>query len=359
MHSGTRNRYSSGTARRVFGACLALLSLVMIASAAAPGRTSATALRVGREYGSAFGFAAGPGVVAGAAQINGLEQPALWEGGGRRFRTLPIAGGTIRLGVIRATDGAEHAGFQYRFDFGRGIQRNEATVWRDDTFVNLHDPAWEFSDAYAVSGGVVGGLATLPSGVTAATLWTGGSADSAVSLHPEGAASSVVFAMAPGVQVGVADYLQPDNSYLPRAIVWGGTAESFADVTPADVDGAVLRATDGASHAGSVLLGGAHHAALWSGASFVGRLDEPEGATSSEAHAVRGALQAGFATGADALPRAVAWRDGALFDLHASLPAGYAYSYAYAITDRGEVVGQAYDESTGTWSAIVWRLPGR
>lgn len=173
----------------------------------------------------------------------------------------------------------------------------------------------------------------------------------AVPLHPEGASGSSANAAWGERQGGTIG----DGFNLGHAAIWQGAAEPWIDLTPAWARASYLNGMDGDTQAGQVLIGGqTFHAALWRGsAESVVDLHPLDGYRASDARAVSGNMQAGFAIHTQTGVRhAAVWNGTAesFVDLH---PANSSQSRALA-TDGVMQGGWASLPGGGDSEAVIW-----
>jgi hypothetical protein len=113
----------------------------------------------------------------------------------------------------------------------------------------------------------------------------------------------------------------------------------------------------GGHEVGYGIIGTNEHALLWSGtAASVVDLD-PRGFTQSEAFGISGGHEVGYGI-IGTNEHALLWSGTAasVVDLQNFLPSNYLDSAAFRIDANGDIVGEAYNSSTGTQDAILWVL---
>lgn len=288
-----------------------------------------------------------------------------------------------------------------------GIQWH-AMLWRGPTsYVDLHPAGADASDAWAASRTQQVGYASFPRPYDPrAALWIG-SAASYVDLHPSTNTESYAVDVENDVQVGYGK----KHGELNHALMWRGTKDSCVDLNPAEFNRSVALGTDGVRQVGSggvpyqpthaVIWNGSptsfidlhplvgyestearaidgnevvgvgrtggsgspYHALLWHGSSgslVVLHPFSPLASAQSYAEDVSGDTQVGW-TEVDGPPNirhAVLWHGTAssVIDLHTLMPAGYSHSKALSIDrETGDIVGEAYHDSSGRWHAVMWR----
>ncbi|GIK16152.1 MAG: hypothetical protein BroJett003_11160 [Planctomycetota bacterium] len=195
----------------------------------------------------------------------------VWYGSAQDFVVMdpPPGYGSTYLSAVSGDVHVGYAGF-------RETGMSHAAIWRGtpESFVDLHHPSASWTEAYATDGEFQGGRAKIPRPVLQmhACLWRG-TAESFVDMHPEGAKSSVIRGMAPGVQVGEALF---DTRH--RAVLWHGTPESVVVMSSEASYNSYLYATTGTIHVGYITrLDGCADAGYWTG-------DAPESFVSLTAH---------------------------------------------------------------------------
>ena len=206
--------------------------------------------------------------------------------------------------------------------------------------------------AVATSGGQQVGSAN-----SHAALWSG-TAESLVDLNPGVYTQSAATGIANGQQVGWATRQAScienkgacgggNGTYtVIRALLWTGSAASAVDLTPFNLGYGAGRAwgTDGTQQVGigyrqigpTAFTG--PWAVIWSGTYASAVNLNPNGASVSEARAIAGGQQVGYAIFA-ARPQAILWRgtSASAVNLH---PAGYSFSYINA-TNGIQQVGRS------------------
>lgn len=244
--------------------------------------------------------------------------------------------------------------------------RTHAVVWTNGTassVVDLSPPNsgfTEFSEALGTSGGQqVGramGTAIAATGVGHAYLWKG-TAASAVDLNPTSLNISDSYAWATnGTQQGGWG-TGTGTGNASHALLWAGTAASAVDMNPAGSASSAIYAMSAGQQVGAAW----GHATIWTGSAASAKDINPFGAAGSILRATNGTQQAGYATilGANSSysDHATVWTGTAAsaVDLQALLPAGFTSSQAYGIDDAGNVFGSAIDSSGS--HVIVWAVP--
>ena len=165
----------------------------------------------------------------------------------------------------------------------------------------------------------------------------------AVPLHPEGMNSSEARAAYGGQQGG---RINPGVPQPVRPVLWEGSADSWVDLTPSWGLSGHINGMDAHSQVGQATPGpNTYHAALWHGTAESAVNLNPVGYWASEAYAVAGGVQVGYADpDGTILSHAALWRGSAesFVDLH---PAGASWSRAYA-TDGVLQGGEAKKDAT-------------
>ena len=193
---------------------------------------------------------------------------------------------------------------------------------------------------------------------TAAYLWHG-TAGSAVSLHPAGAALSNALAVADGHEGG---WIQLTNGSGPyHAALWSGSAASFVDMNGAFLESQVLGMAAGQQVGWARPFGaGGPYAIVWNGTAASAVNFNPPGAGTSTLWATCGSAQAGSAPFAGFGGDAGIWfgTPGSFVDLAAFLPAGMFYnSAATCIAEQNGVYyvgGYASPAAGGGNHAFLW-----
>ncbi len=328
-----------------------VLALVAGATAPASAQWTVTSLHPPKASWSEA-FAIADGRQAGYAIIGSTDSASVWTGTAASWVNLHPAQalGSYAMGA----SGGTQVGFVALDDaFHASMWNGSAASWTD-----LH-PAGSFASyAYAVAGAQQVGIADLGgphSPVFHAGTWNG-SAASWVDLHPAGAAFSVAWGAAANQQVG---FVALGGTY--HASMWNNTAASWVDLHPAGSTRSQANATSGAQQVGYATVDAVHRAALWTGSAPSWVDLHPAVATQSDAYGVFGGEQVGYAR-VGGVYRASLWGGTAAswVDLHAFLPAGYSSSYAQGIWADASgtyVVGEGFNDSTGTYEALLWSRP--
>ncbi len=291
------------------------------------------------------------GVQSGVAFYSGRSHAGYWSGTAGSWVDLDDPA-FVYGSYGEANEGTTVVGATFdENDDGEDYSR--AAMWTGSaaSFVDLHPEGIgaESSRAYAISGGLQGGIVRLDD-ANRATLWMG-TPDSRIDLHPDVAGNSYVRGMtgdlASGEQIGYA------TVPLSHACIWRGSATSWTDLHPDGWFASQGWETDGAQQVGWVINDAiVDHPALWSGsaASFVDLL--PTGWRDGKAQGVFNGKQIGYARPAIGIEyHALVWngsRDD-YDDLHAVLPDGaYIRSTGFDIWSDGRnwyAVGQAVTAS--------------
>jgi hypothetical protein len=220
----------------------------------------------------------------------------------------------------------------------------QAMLWSGsgNSAVNLHPVgAALYSHALDVHGGQQVGYVIQNGGGSLACLWTG-TAASWVSLNPTPTVSSQAYGAGAGQQVG---WITVFPSGSGRASLWRGTAASWVDLHPAGSTSSYARGVDGVQQVGYAEVGtipnSNFHASVWSGtaASWVDL--HPVGASTSYAMGVDGGQQGGYIIDSvDGQQHAGVWTGTAasFVDLH---PAEALFSNVRGV-HGGQQVGVAF-----------------
>ncbi len=206
--------------------------------------------------------------------------------------------------------------------------------------------------------GQQGGLILFPE--ETAIIWMG-SAENLVNLHPNLVATrSAVRSTNGSRQVG---YAVVGGAF--HAAAWSGTKASFVDLHPVGAGVSIIHNVErtqkpDAQMVGVAAFGGATHAALWTGtaASFVDL--NPPGSEYSYAYGTDGVHQVGAVKYVTGL-RAALWTStvASFVNLHALLPGEFSESEATAVWTDGTttlVAGWATNTTTNRGEAMLWKL---
>ncbi len=217
------------------------------------------------------------------------------------------------------------------------------------TATDLHPAAFGGSELLGGAGGVQVGDG---SSVTSfhALLWRG-TAASAVDLHPTGATYSFATGTDGATQVG---YVNNYNGTTgDHAVLWQGTAASITDLDP----GGAYTYSQANAVFGSFQVGFAYkngiHAFLWQGSAASGIDLTPTGFAQANALGIFGSETVGWA-GTPSAKRAGYWNGsaGSFVNLHPL--SGFVSSQANA-TNSGIEVGTGFTTSTSTSAqALLW-----
>jgi len=213
---------------------------------------------------------------------------------------------------------------------------------------------------------------------------------SATILHPPGAYSSSVQALAPGQQAGTVQLsslastgnaalwngtagswsslgqgfaaiygttgAQQVGQFNGHASLWSGTPASRVDLHPSVAAGSVAYSVDATRQVGYAFVGGEYHAALWSGsaASYVDL--HPTGATNSLAYATDGARQWGgvdYPGPGGQISRGGYWTGTAAS--FTSLNPGPAWSSSIRAMGGGQQAGYTWIPGMQQPHATIWK----
>lgn len=225
------------------------------------------------------------------------------------------------------------------------------------TWVNLHPYSIaDYSVAYGIWGSTqVGRGAFVSESGQKALLWHD-TAASAVVLNPAGMLNCWAYGVYENNQVGFAAATQGSAH---RATLWHGSAASAVSLHVAGAVTSEARAAFGEYQGGYFEdASGKQNAALWHGTadSVVNLM--PAGWRQSFIWGMGSGVQVGHGTTPLTNARALAWKGTAesYVDLHALLPAEFAFDYSYATgvdPITGDIVGMAGKISGGQW-AVMW-----
>jgi hypothetical protein len=260
--------------------------------------------------------------------------PCIWQGENNKFSQLPID--KFDFGQVFGAGGGKQVGYGSIDDQWR------ATMWSgpNGTLVDLHPSGFLGSVAYGTDGSQqVGAGGVDPNLPTSHALVWEGSAKSSVDLHPGGSYQwSEAYAVEGGVQVGVAENVP---------VIWHGTAGSM-ELLPMPA-GFTLGSVGGI--AGSQVAGriSGFSAVVWdiSQGTF-----EPLG--EGVAVDTNGVHQVGI-IGPIGKTRAIRWSGtmGTNLDLHQFLPSQISESRATGIDDDGRIVGVGHINGVGD-VPVIW-----
>ncbi len=222
--------------------------------------------------------------------------------------------------------------------------------------VDLNPSGFTESGAGGISGSqqVGNGYGPGTGGNSHALLWSG-TAASAVDLHPSGFSWSYALGVSGSQQVGNGTMAGFNN----HALLWSGTAASAVDLHPSGFTDSIANGISGSQQVGhgyGPSTGGNVHALLWSGTAVSAVDLNPSGFIVSEALGLSGSQQVGDGTMAGGNPHALLWSGTAAsaVDLHSFLSSNYTSSFAQGVDANSNIVGYAYNSSTGQNDAILW-----
>ncbi len=250
----------------------------------------------GKQYGN-FYFGPEPGF--------GNSLGAEWDDTPGSAATMSLWWSLNEASTLRDAQGGKWVGDGNDGDGGQNI----ATIWNGgpDAFNVLH---WGVSHGFGIGGAQQVGD-RFESGYMSAYLWSG-TLESAVSLHPDGATTSVAYGTDGLQQVGSATF-----AGVEMAGAWTGTPDSWKSLHPAGASSSrALRVSEG-KQVGYVVVNGVKVASYWESSA------------------------------------------GSWVDLRASLPAEFAgqESVAKDIWVDGNtvtIVGDAINGLTGRREAVMW-----
>jgi hypothetical protein len=310
------------------------------------------------------------GQVAGG---NDLGHAVLWTGPGTSVDLHPVNlyGHPFSSSGISDIYGGQQV----------GAARNEfegahAFLWNGsaDSAVDLTSPQhifWMYGGAALATDGIHQVGYGYGGGLRHAVLWSG-TAASSVDLHPGGFSESFALGVRSGQQIGYGIIGDFDDA-PHHALLWKGTADSAVDLHPTNLDGFIhsfALATNGIQQvgvgsqdpSGAGDFSRANHALLWNGTADSAVDLHPTKLSdvyASVAVDTNGAQQVGYgflgAGGPNPTDHALLWSGTAdsAIDLHAFLPADFAWSHAESIDPLGNVFGMAID-ATGVFHAVEW-----
>lgn len=344
---------------------------LQIAAAPVARMATATALVVaGQHYTMvdltpAGGNTATAAGLAGGQEVGtvGLGQPSvnhafLWNGGTNSVVDLSV-------GSALATNGSQQV----------GSANSHAALWSGtpESLVDLNPGIYEQSAATSIANGQQVGWATRRApcvenkgacgggngtySVIRAYLWTG-TAASGIDLTPFnlGYEAGRAWGTDGTQQVGFGyDQVGPNAFSGPYAVVWSGTYQSAVSLNPNGSASSEAKAVAGGQQVGYAFSG---RAMLWRGTAASGVSLHPTGFTSSQATGTNGVQQAGVGS-LSGHSHALVWSGTAAsaVDLNQYTPLGFSDAAATGIDTAGNVVGWA---STGPSNvpanvhAVMW-----
>ncbi len=177
-----------------------------------------------------------------------------------------------------------------------------------------------------------------------------------IDLTPSGFGGSYGYGISGGQQVGWGYTGGNDH-----ALLWSGTADSAVDLNPSGFGASYGNGISGGQQVG---CGGywntggyrGSHALLWSGTAASAVDLNPSGFSDSVALGISGSQQVGYGDRADNTEHALLWSGTAAsaVDLQSFLSSDYTWSEAQGIDANGNIVGEAWNNSTSQWDAILW-----
>lgn len=290
--------------------------------------------------------------LAGGQEVGtvGLGQPSvnhafIWNGGTNSVVDLGV-------GSALATNGSQQV----------GSANSHAALWSGTpgSLVDLNPGIYEQSAATSIANGQQVGWATRRApcvenkgacgggngtySVIRAYLWTG-TAASGIDLTPFnlGYEAGRAWGTDGTQQVGFGyDQVGPSAFSGPYAVVWSGTYQSAVSLNPSGSASSEAKAVAGGQQVGYAFSG---RAMLWRGTAASGVSLHPAGFTSSQASATNGVQQAGFGS-VGGHSHALVWSGTAesVVDLNQYTPLGFTDAAATGIDAAGNVAGWA---STG------------
>lgn len=301
------------------------------------------------------------------AQYTNLDQPVLWMGTSASAQNLTPAGSVG--GAITAASGGRQVGWwwwPYQCRVGGQWQTcysRQACEWFGSaaSHVNKQVSGYEYSAITDTDGEMHVGSASYddPSGnyYTRAIIWNAPGFHG-ISIHPSGASSSYLYAVADGRQFGAINTPYPGPK--PHAAMWSGGAATFIDLHPSGaVYSTILGAGDDQA-VGTTGLNVDSRAVLWSYATGTETELHPAGASVSGARRCQGGVQVGYASFAGA-GHAALWTGTAEshVDLHDYAPPEFTSTTAYGLEIARDgtitIAGAGYNSATGRTEALMWR----
>ncbi|MGD0651105.1 MAG: PEP-CTERM sorting domain-containing protein [Verrucomicrobiia bacterium] len=191
--------------------------------------------------------------------------------------------------------------------------------------------------------------------LVAAPLAAEGQTYTFIDLTPSGFSRSQATGISGGHQVGWGSGMDGNS----HAFLWSSTAASAVDLNPSGFTMSEAIGISGGHQVGSGYTGSSFHALLWSGTAASAVDLNPSGLTTSCALGISGGHQVGWGTlTSGGNTNALLWSGTAAsaVDLQNFLPSNYTYSEACGIDANGDIVGWAYNSSTGQQDAMLWVL---
>jgi hypothetical protein len=242
------------------------------------------------------------------------------------------------------------------------------TLFASGAYTDIHPASWATSTATGINGtqqvgfGLPSTSADASNGIHA-ILWNG-SAVSFADLNPNNYMGSAAYCTTGAQQGGYAVVKTSGGGKVKttppsHAALWNGSASSFIDLNPSNMAESRVYACATSQQAGYVMpvSPGFTHAAVWSGTGGSAvDLQPSTGFVSSIAFGAASGQQVGYGVtvaSAGGTGHALLWSGSAatVIDLH---PAGYTFSVAYA-TNGAQQVGEADDNTFPRHKhAVVW-----
>ena len=243
---------------------------------------------------------------------------------------------TSALGV----SGASAVGYVRDFS---GVAR--PALWANSSLpITLPGPADTW--ALGIDGTTIVGQARV---TVDAVVWQGEMHNLAV-LEPSGVSSSSALAVFGATEVG-----SMVIGGAPHAAAWAGSAETVRDIHPVVAWGSALRAIDATGEAGDLIpvVHGSTHAALWQGTAESVVDLHPEGAYSSGARAIANGRQGGYVQyERDGPAHAALWSGTP--DSYVDLTPSFVWTAGINGMDGGVQAGVGVPTGSSGFHALVW-----
>jgi hypothetical protein len=287
---------------------------------------------------------------------NGLDQAARWDlAAGGRYTALHPEG--YRDSSASGSAGGRQVGWA----FDTNLRTYHGLVWSGAAqgFINVNPPGATHSTVNGTDGRHLVGGASFGNTDTRAMVWAERNGTwFSTDITPAGYRQATVTGVDGSRQVG-----SGGDFVFDRALLWELTPESAVELHPPGAASSQAVGVRGNEQVGWAGTGAffANHATLWRGTAASAVDLHPAGFRYSQAHATNGRQQVGWATTAGlpdplSLARATVWSGTAdsAIDLHAFLdPDQFKNSIADAIDDFGNVYGMARDMDN-VRHPIVW-----
>jgi hypothetical protein len=174
-------------------------------------------------------------------------------------------------------------------------------------------------------------------------------------LHPTGFLESIAYGVSEQSQVGYGNVVP--NGFVPHALLWSGSSNSFVDLNPPTFSFTEAHDSDGDSQVGFGLATPfqKRHAVLWHGTPESAVDLHPAGFDTSRALGVSGSIQVGWGSkmNVEDDSSALLWHGSAESAVDLT-PHGFSFSRAEGVSGSSQVGWGKGPATSGQYHALLW-----